>query len=396
MVSDQADPKPRRKRKHGAKHVPAVPKHHTARRLSAAPPPQMEDTGFPEEMREIVTDAGTFVFDDTLSPSLTYFLFRHDHQEVSETIEQCMLVGEPLDAETMEALQYIAELRLSDGWDMLMADLFIDRDLVDDEEVHGIVEGALVLLDDIESGPEGTTLTVYWMQEIGVYSPESVAYQPPVDSLLRMEEPDAKTWDDYIALGLGPDHIPELIRMAVDNNLQWSDDPLEIYAPVHAWRALGQLKAVEAIYPLLLIFDVVDDLEDDYIDIELPIVFGMIGEPAINPLVDYIRDTDDLHSIWARVSAVAALGEVGMQNVDARPRVIEEECRLLEDQFQASTRKNADDDQMMFNAFIINSLKELGAVESLPLIRKFYDAGAVDMEISGDWDEVEKEINAAV
>ncbi len=394
MESKQAEPQPSRKRKHGAKREPAARRRHTAQRMSA-PPPQLNQPVLPEEMMEIVTDAGTFIFDETLSPSISYFLFRPDHKEISETFEQNVLQGEPLGPEMMEALHYIAELRLSDGWDTLMADLFIDRDLVDDEEVQGIVEGALVLLDDIEPGPEGTTLTVYWMQEIGVYSPDSVAYTPPVEVLLRLGEPDGKAWEDYIALGFGLDDIPELIRMAVDNNLQWSDDPLEIYAPVHALRALGQLKAIEAIYPLLLLFDMVDDLEDDYIDVEVPVVFGMIGEPAIVPLVDYIRDVDDLHSIWARVTAVAALGEVGLQNIAVRSRVIEEANRLLDEQFNLSIHKNVDADQLMFNAFIIDILGELVAVESLPLIRKFFDAGAVDEAITGGWAAFEAEFTAS-
>ena len=73
----------------------------------------------------------TFVFDDTLSPSISYFLFRPNHDEVSEAFEQSMLAGEPIDYGALEDLHYIAELRLSDGWKTLMADLFVDRDLVE-------------------------------------------------------------------------------------------------------------------------------------------------------------------------------------------------------------------------------------------------------------------------
>ncbi len=392
MPADNIDSQQRRKRQHGAKYVSAVPRNHAAHRPSATLSPQRERSVLPKEMMEIVTDAGTFIFDDALSPSISYFLFRPDHDAVSETFEQCVLSGEPLDMATIEALHYIAELRLSDGWETLMADLFIDRDLVDDGEVQGIVESALVLLDDIEPGPEGTTLTVYWMQEIGVYAPETHEYRPPVAALLDRGEPELKNWEDYPALGFQAEHIPELIRMAVDTQLHWADDPVQVFAPVHAWRALGQLRAVEAIFPLLMLFDVMEELDDNFIDIELHVVFGMIGAPAIDPLVDYVGDIDGLHTMWARVSAVAALEEIGLQHPDTRSRAIDEVHQLLENQLLSSTREPVDEDDAMLNGFLINTLKELRAVEALPLIRMVFEAGIVDTLASGEMEMIEQEI----
>src|SRR5579864_7878643 len=48
---------------------------------------------------------------------------------------------------------------------------------------------------------------------------------------------------------------------------------------VHAWRALGQLRAVEAVEPLLELFDRLED--DDWVHEELPAVFGLIGPARI-------------------------------------------------------------------------------------------------------------------
>ena len=204
MSTEQTDEQPRRKRRHGAKTAPPTPKPNHRR---SGAPQQSGQSILPEEMREIVTDNGTFVFDDTLSPSISYFLFRPNHDEVSEAFEQSMLAGEPIDYGALEDLHYIAELRLSDGWKTLMADLFVDRDLVEDEEIQGIVESALVLLDDIEPGPDGTTLTVFWMQEIGVYLPANFEYNPPVASLMEKGEPEDNAWDDYLALGFTEEHV---------------------------------------------------------------------------------------------------------------------------------------------------------------------------------------------
>ena len=78
-------------------------------------------------------------------------------------------------------------------------------------------------------------------------------YPPPVDKLLTFGEcSPSPEWPDYLALGLGSEHVPDLIRMAIDEELnQAASDSLEVWAPVHAWRALGQLHAEAAIEPLL-------------------------------------------------------------------------------------------------------------------------------------------------
>jgi len=65
-------------------------------------------------------------------------------------------------------------------------------------------------------------------------------------------------------LGLGPQHVPDLIRMALDDELYWADsDSLEVWAPIHAWRALGQLRAEAAVQPLTRLLARIDDFDDD-------------------------------------------------------------------------------------------------------------------------------------
>ena len=76
-------------------------------------------------------------------------------------------------------------------------------------------------------------------------------YQPPVDQLLSYGNPGTPTaeWPDYVGeFGLTAEHIPDLIRMATDRKLNLANvDSLEVWAPLHAWRALGQLRAEAAI-----------------------------------------------------------------------------------------------------------------------------------------------------
>ncbi|HEU5369606.1 MAG TPA: hypothetical protein VFU69_14125, partial [Ktedonobacterales bacterium] len=86
-------------------------------------------------------------------------------------------------------------------------------------------------------------------------------YPPPIDKLLTIGESEdfrAEKWPDYRELGLGPEHINDLILLATDHELRWGeedDDAPEVWAPVHAWRALGQLRAEAAIEPLMAWFD---------------------------------------------------------------------------------------------------------------------------------------------
>lgn len=66
-----------------------------------------------------------------------------------------------------------------------------------------------------------------------------------MDQLLTLGTP-GETWDpgaDYPALGITHEQVPELIRMATDTALNdMESGSVEVWAPLHAWRALGQLR----------------------------------------------------------------------------------------------------------------------------------------------------------
>jgi hypothetical protein len=94
--------------------------------------------------------------------------------------------------------------------------------------------------------------------------------------------------------------------MALDEELHRADsDSLEVWAPVHAWRALGQLRAEAAVEPLTRLLVRIDEFNDDWVGEELPEVFGMIGPAAIPALTDYLADPS--HGLWACVAAAHSL-----------------------------------------------------------------------------------------
>ena len=209
------------------------------------------------------------------------------------------------------------------------------------------------------------------------------SYQPPVDKLLAYGEsnlmkPDE--WPDYRELGIGPEHIPDLIRMATDEELNEADpESKEVWAPLHAWRALGQLRAVEAVEPLLGLFDRLE--YDDWVNEELPDVFSMIGPAALPVLAEYIADLS--HNDSSRISAIAGIENIGKRWPDARG----ESITLLEERL-----KRFEENEPDVNGFIVEALVELGAREAAPVIERAFDEGYVDPIVMGDWDDVQVEL----
>lgn len=205
-------------------------------------------------------------------------------------------------------------------------------------------------------------------------------YSPVAAQLLtygdcrQMEE-----WPDYLSLGLTAEHIPELIQMIRDEELFSADsDRPEAWAPVHAWRALGQLRAEDAIVPLLGLLGRIDEEDDDWVVEELPIVFGKIGPKAIPALQDYLANNSN--GEYARVAAAESLGKIGQEHPEVRDHCV----AVLTDQL-----KEFMENSPTVNAFVVYSLVELKAVESAPVMAQAFEANQVEGDTIGDWEDVQ-------
>jgi hypothetical protein len=209
-------------------------------------------------------------------------------------------------------------------------------------------------------------------------------YPPPLDQLLQLGEAVArqKEWPDYLAYGIGPEHIPELIRMLSDESLNEAmGDTPEVWAPLHAWRTLAQLGAVEAAEPLLSLLPRIDESGDDWVGEEVPEVFGLLGAKTIPAVAGYLAD--DEHGLWARIAAARSLGQIGKCHPDARDACV---AALL----QALERFASHDPTL--NSFIISDLLDLRAQEALPVIREAFRSQKVDPTIHGDLQDIEIEL----
>ena len=126
-------------------------------------------------------------------------------------------------------------------------------------------------------------------------------------------------WPDYSQYGIGSEDVDDLIQLAVDPALHGaSTESNEVWVPLHAWRALGQLGDSRAIDPLINAFDTLCD--DDWASEELPVVLGMMGERAIGPLIEFLEDSS--HTEFARMIAAGALGKIAERHPSAKDRII--------------------------------------------------------------------------
>ena len=201
---------------------------------------------------------------------------------------------------------------------------------------------------------------------------------------------DLRKWTDgqpnYVAdLHLYPEHIPALIQIAQ----QWAE-PFEQTegksdtawaAPIHAWRALGQLRAVEAVEPLLAMLNRMDEIGDDWYLEEFHKVFGMIGPSALEPLAHYVVDQSNAE--FPRISAATGLNEIAERHGETRDQVV----KILTDELA----KQAPDIESL-NGFLADYLIKLRAVESAEVIERAYAAEVIDPHIRGTWTQMRREL----
>lgn len=204
-------------------------------------------------------------------------------------------------------------------------------------------------------------------------------YTDPVAQLLSLGSESlilGEDWLDYPSqFGFTSAHAADLIRLATDTQFdELESDRNEIWAPIHAIRALGQLQIEEAIAPLmgLLIQD------DDSIQVNVPRALGMIGVAAIAPLTEFINDDQQEES--ARGFAIAALGAIGQEQSLARSAAVEALMTLLAN----PTRYPGP-----LSTYIAGELVDLKATEAAPLIQQAFAAGAIDEWIIGNWPQVQ-------
>lgn len=200
-----------------------------------------------------------------------------------------------------------------------------------------------------------------------------------LNTILALEPPRSRQWPDYGRL-LAPEHADDLIRIATDEGLLCSEiESPESWAPVHAWRALGQLRSTTAIEPLIGLLSLAE--RDDWIPSELPKVFAMIGPAAIDPLAEHLGNPT--RELFSRASAAESLALIATSHPESRAECVAPLVRVLE---------AFGDNDLLLNAIVIGCLMDLEAVDAAPVMEAAFQAGRVDLRHAGDWEDVQVEL----
>lgn len=210
-----------------------------------------------------------------------------------------------------------------------------------------------------------------------------VRYPADMAELLSLGKPADDTDDnadyDRYADALA-DHVPDLIRMVLDDDLNNRDgsDPA-VWAPVHALRILAILAPVEAAEPILECLA----WEGDWLRADLENLYSGIGPSTIPLLQAYMADAT--HKANARSHASDLLKAIAKAHPAQMELVVDGLIDYLDRPF---ADENAAEE--VTTAFVISDLVNLKATRAYDAIRRAFAEDRVDTQIL-DLEFVEQE-----
>lgn len=232
------------------------------------------------------------------------------------------------------------------------------------------------------------------LNAMNVTNPAPLPTTAPPDLASRLaglgDPGDSWNWHkgdrDYVAeLALSSADVPVLIATARQwyERTDWPDDPddTSVYASVHAWRALGQLRAESAVDDLLAMMALDAAQDDDWCLEEFPQVFALIGPSAIDRVAALARNVS--LDLYQRIAGAYSLAEIAKRHPDSRPRVLAQLINLL---------LAYEDESDEFNAFVVSYLMDIRAVEAADLIERVFADDRVELSLNGNWNHVRAEL----
>lgn len=204
---------------------------------------------------------------------------------------------------------------------------------------------------------------------------------PRIQTLLMLGKPKVfaiDAWLDYPGkYGFTADDVPALLALHADDSLDaLPQERTEVWAPVHAWRILGQLGSAAAITPLVQSFDRL--CHDDMALSELPRVLGMLGPAAIPVLVLHWQQADK--DQFSHILAMDALYEIASLHPATRTQILD-----IYQEYMARPNTAA----RILNGLLLGRLLDLNAIEAIDAMRQLFALRCVDLTCVGDLEEVE-------
>jgi hypothetical protein len=241
-------------------------------------------------------------------------------------------------------------------------------------EATTIANGLQPLIDDLPDFPDWLADGMPWMDQAAI-DRALKAYGKPLSNLLDLGHSAIDQIDYVQKYDIGPQHREPLEQMLKDPVFQQvGPTDRAVFAPMHAWRALGQIgdqRSLPVLFSVLLDPDAGDwDYE------ELPEIIGRFAAAALPSTLQEHRvrlaDPDgDEALLWALQRILALIAK---RDPESRGAVI------------ACLRAVVTDPQMHLittRASAISGLVELRAVECLPCIEQAYADEMVDTSYIG-------------
>ncbi len=212
-------------------------------------------------------------------------------------------------------------------------------------------------------------------------------YTFPVRQLLLLGDPrELSSPMNLTEFGINKEHIPDLIRLAIETEFdEYEPTNPEVWGPVYAWRALGSLHAEEAITPLVGLLNRIEENDDDWVQSELPEVFGKIGPVAI-PALKACLNNEKLGQ-FVRGAAATSIAKIA-KRTSARTECIDVLGQQLQSQLELPVDR-FEDEQSELATFIVEELLQLQAVEKADLIEAAYATGNIVIGLTGDWEDAQ-------
>ena len=197
------------------------------------------------------------------------------------------------------------------------------------------------------------------------------------DDLMRTEEYTV----NYLELGFNENNIDDLIIIALDNDLKFSDsdDEKEMYYPCHAIQILGALGTLKPFDALLKRIDFF--VEDDYYTSAVRYYLEKVGKDKQKELIDYFLN--QYNHEYNRMLVLEVLG-----------KFIEKDSIFNQELEEALVKYlNADEDtDDGLNAMAIFNLIDISEAKHIELIREVFEKKPVDIFYDGDLEDIEMKL----
>ncbi|MEN9224125.1 MAG: hypothetical protein Q6L60_08320 [Thermostichus sp. HHBFW_bins_43] len=231
-------------------------------------------------------------------------------------------------------------------------------------------------------------------------------------------------WPNYLKLGLTEAHIPDLIQVLQSRSWtreeELEEEPVTFWASIHAWRALGQLKAEAAVPVLLELLREADQgtgsLDEDWISEELPLVLGLIGPKAQPALQSFASEwlqqrrnttASETYGLTAALDALAEIAtgcrrfsqiRLGVPLPPASESAASEFMERLQSWLEPYAEQDPEINAWLITAFLTTQTN-LPTKLALPAdaailkqIENVFAARRVDETICGDWDDLQLDL----